>query len=91
MDHPAVREARTSIDEGLALLTRTGSSKKRFALLLENTLASGLLGEDWRSALEVARGASATQRELACLSRLEPGEEGFAQLCAAVLNLEILD
>lgn len=90
-DHPAVRQARTSIDEGLALLARTGSSKKRFALLLENTLASGLLGEDWRSALETARSAPATPRELACLSRLEPGEEGFAQLCAAVLNLEILD
>lgn len=91
VDRLAIQEARACIEEGLALLARTGSHKKRFALLLENALASGLLGEDWHSAFEAARRAPATPRELACLARLDAEEGGFARLCAAVLNLEILD
>ncbi|WP_028993908.1 hypothetical protein [Azonexus hydrophilus] len=85
------QQARTIIDEGLSLLERTGSSKKRFALQLENALACGLLDQDWRTALARAREAPASERELACAAGIEQHEDGFAALCAAVLDLEILD
>lgn len=87
----AAQQACAITGEGLALLERSGSSKKRFALHLENTLACGLQEGDWRSALAAARSAPASERELACLARIEQCEDPFAALCAAVLNLEILD
>lgn len=77
--------------EGLAILARTGSHKKRFALCLEATLAAGLRGEDWAAPLAEARAARPSAREQAVLARSEAAADIPAALGRAVLALEILD
>ena len=84
-------EAEITCDQALEILDRIKSNKKRFALSLEATLAAGLLGADWRSALECARRAQPNARECAVLDRIEANEDAFAALCDAVLAMEILD
>lgn len=84
-------QAKAIISEALDLLERLGSSKKRLALLLEQTLVCGLRGEDWQASFAAACQAPASPREQACLSRIEQHEDGFSALSAAVLDLEILD
>lgn len=82
--------AQAACAEGLARLDRIASSKKRFALCLENALAATLLGEDGAPLLDAAALAAPDLREAEILAAARRSADAPACLRDAILRMELL-
>ena len=82
--------AQAASAEGLAVLERIASSKKRFALCLENALALALLGQDSGALLREATAFASERREAEILAAAVQGDDASACLRDAVLGMALL-